>query len=105
MSETVGHLSLSAGITDRALADVPPVARSGVQSTTGPQGVSSVRTAEVAGPGFDPGKAEPMRLQRIPFDRWGIPPGAPESSERRPNGGPSAAIRRRSPPAPSPPER
>ena len=36
----------------------------------------------MAGPGFEPGKAEPMRLQRIPFDRSGIPPGASESSPK-----------------------
>ncbi len=29
----------------------------------------------VAGAGFEPAKAEPMRLQRIPFDRSGTPPG------------------------------
>ena len=30
---------------------------------------------DMAGGGFEPPKAEPMRLQRIPFDRSGIPPG------------------------------
>jgi hypothetical protein len=34
-------------------------------------------TAQVAGGGFEPPKAEPMRLQRIPFDRSGTPPGGP----------------------------
>src|SRR5690349_3256506 len=34
------------------------------------------RARGMAGPGFEPGMAEPVRLQRIPFDRSGIPPGA-----------------------------
>ena len=34
----------------------------------------SLRARSVAGPGFEPGKAEPTRLQRVPFDRSGIPP-------------------------------
>ncbi len=34
------------------------------------------RSLEVAGEGFEPSKAEPRRLQRLPFDRSGIPPGA-----------------------------
>src|SRR5271155_2762682 len=43
----------------------------------------------MAGAGFEPAKAEPMRLQRIPFDRSGTPPervedsGQPPSGERR----------------------
>jgi hypothetical protein len=30
----------------------------------------------MAGAGFEPAKAEPTRLQRVPFDRSGTPPGA-----------------------------
>jgi hypothetical protein len=30
----------------------------------------------MAGEGFEPSKAEPTRLQRVPFDRSGTPPGA-----------------------------
>src|SRR5207248_1543704 len=33
---------------------------------------------DMAGAGFEPAKAEPMRLQRIPFDRSGTPPSDPE---------------------------
>jgi hypothetical protein len=32
-------------------------------------------TDPVAGAGFEPAKAEPVRLQRTPFDRSGTPPG------------------------------
>ena len=31
---------------------------------------------DMAGAGFEPAKAEPTRLQRVPFDRSGTPPGA-----------------------------
>ena len=33
------------------------------------------RRVEMAGEGFEPSKAEPTRLQRVPFDRSGTPPG------------------------------
>ncbi len=33
----------------------------------------------MAGAGFEPAKAEPTRLQRVPFDRSGTPPGAADS--------------------------
>ena len=31
--------------------------------------------SRMAGAGFEPAKAEPTRLQRVPFDRFGTPPG------------------------------
>jgi hypothetical protein len=34
----------------------------------------SRRVFTVAGAGFEPAKAEPTRLQRVPFDRSGTPP-------------------------------
>jgi hypothetical protein len=37
----------------------------------------------MAGAGFEPAKAEPMRLQRIPFDRSGTPPGGGQFTEPR----------------------
>src|SRR5205085_9733073 len=40
------------------------------------------RHLPMAGAGFEPAKAEPTDLQSVPFDRSGIPPGRPESSER-----------------------
>ena len=46
---------------------------------------STSRRAEhgaVAGEGFEPSKAEPTRLQRVPFDRSGTPPGSQENSDR-----------------------
>jgi hypothetical protein len=33
-----------------------------------------LRHSEMAGEGFEPSKAEPTRLQRVPFDRSGTPP-------------------------------
>src|SRR3954467_510966 len=43
----------------------------------------SVPVSSMAGAGFEPAKAEPMRLQRIPFDRSGTPPGVGQSTEPR----------------------
>src|ERR1700677_3337887 len=37
----------------------------------------------MAGEGFEPSKAEPTRLQRVPFDRSGTPPGARQFREVR----------------------
>src|SRR5215217_5042937 len=37
----------------------------------------------VAGAGFEPAKAEPLRLQRNPVDRLGIPPGRSNAHSRR----------------------
>ena len=36
----------------------------------------------MAGAGFEPAKAEPRRLQRLPFDRSGTPPGRPQDSDQ-----------------------
>jgi hypothetical protein len=36
---------------------------------------------EMAGAGFEPAKAEPTRLQRVPFDRSGTPPGVRDDSD------------------------
>src|SRR5439155_25831672 len=43
-------------------------------------------TEQVAGAGFEPAKAEPTRLQRVPFDRSGTPPGRIEHSDQRDSG-------------------
>jgi hypothetical protein len=46
-----------------------------------------IAQAVMAGAGFEPAKAEPTRLQRVPFDRSGTPPGGrqfrayPDASE------------------------
>src|SRR6266516_5535015 len=37
----------------------------------------------MAGAGFEPAKAEPTRLQRVPFDRSGTPPNPIEHSDQR----------------------
>src|SRR5436190_19569221 len=37
----------------------------------------------IAGAGFEPAKAEPMRLQRIPFAPSGTPPGGRQCSHTR----------------------
>ena len=39
---------------------------------------------DMAGAGFEPAKAEPTRLQRVPFDRSGTPPGARQFTCWRP---------------------
>jgi hypothetical protein len=39
-------------------------------------GARAAGNATMAGAGFEPAKAEPRRLQRLPFDRSGTPPGA-----------------------------
>jgi hypothetical protein len=39
-------------------------------------GARAAGNATMAGAGFEPAKAEPTRLQRVPFDRSGTPPGA-----------------------------
>src|SRR5947209_14967946 len=60
---------------------VPPSLRTdgaAIVSAAGRRALSDL----MAGPGFEPGKAEPMGLQPIPFDRSGIPPGGGECSVR-----------------------
>src|SRR5271155_6246059 len=54
-----------------------------------------LRRTEMAGEGFEPSKAEPTRLQRVPFDRSGTPPGAGQFIERarRPGRPPCVAWR------------
>ncbi len=66
------------------------------------------RPLEVAGAGFEPAKAEPTRLQRVPFDRSGTPPGAGQSSVEAREAAPrtmaaSVPIRSRTPRTSSPP--
>ena len=60
--EARGHARAAVGAADRGLGG----------RVEGRAAATLVRI--MGGAGFEPAKAEPMRLQRIPFDRSGIPP-------------------------------
>ena len=57
--------------------------RVGGCSVLGPRAGRGRGRRDMAGAGFEPAKAEPTRLQRVPFDRSGTPPGAVSVGPRR----------------------